>query len=62
MTILKKELEKEGYSMIMKAVEIGTRGFVAAALYQFPSQIGIKGPNRAKSIKRFKEITENSPM
>ena len=45
---LKKELEKEGYSSIMKAVEIGARSFVAGTLYQFLSQIRIKGCNRAK--------------
>ena len=40
---LKKELVKEGYRVIVKAVEIGARGFVAGTLYQFLSQIGIKG-------------------
>ena len=43
-----KELEKEGYSMIMKAVEIGARGFVAGTLYQFLSQIEIRERNRPK--------------
>ena len=59
---LKKELEKEGYSVILKAVEIGARGFVAGTLYQLLSQIGIKGRNRAKCIKRLIEITENSSL
>ena len=59
---LKKELEKKGYSVIVKAVEIGARGFVASTLYQFLSQIGIKGRNRAKCIKHLIEITENSSM
>ena len=59
---LKKELEKEGYSMIVKAVEIGARGFVVGTLYQFLGQTGIKGCNRAKWIKHFREITENSSM
>ena len=36
-------LEKEGYSVIVKVVEIGARGFVAGTLYQFLSQIGING-------------------
>ena len=31
---LKKELEKEGYSMIMKAVEMEARGFIAGTIYQ----------------------------
>ena len=48
---LKKELEKEGYSVIVKAVEIGARGFVADTLCQFSSQIKIKGHNRAKIYK-----------
>ena len=56
---LKKDLEKEGYSVIVKAVEIGVRGFVAGILNQFLSQIRIK---RAKCIKRLIEITENSSM
>ena len=60
MKILKKELEKEGYSMIMKAAEIGARGFVTGTLYQFLNQIRIKGRNRAKCIKRLIETTENS--
>ena len=30
---LEKVLEKEGYSMIMKVVEIGARSFVAGTLY-----------------------------
>ena len=30
---LKKQLEKEGYSMIVKAVEIRVRGFVTGTLY-----------------------------
>ena len=34
---LKKELEKEGYSVIVKAVEKGARGFVAGTLCQFGS-------------------------
>ena len=46
----------------MKAVEIGARGFVVGTMYQFLSQIGIKGRNRAKCIKRLIEITENSSM
>ena len=58
----KKELEKEDYSVIMKAVEIGERGFVAGNLYQFLGQIGIKGRNRGKCIKRHIEIMENSSM
>ena len=52
---LKKELEKEEYSMIMKAVKIGARGFVAGTLYHFRH-------NRAKCIKRLIEITKNSSM
>ena len=56
---LKKELEKEGYSVTVKAVEIGARGFVAGTLYQFLGQIGIIRRNRSKSMKRFTEITEN---
>ena len=40
-----KELEKKGYNMIVKAVEIGAKGFVAGTLYQFLNQIGIKGRN-----------------
>ena len=56
----KKELEKEGYSV--KVVEVETRGFVAGALYQFLSQIGIKRCNRGKCIKRLIEITGNSSM
>ena len=59
---LKKELEKEGYSVIVKAVEMGARGFVVGTLYQFLGQIGIKGRNRAKCIRRFIEVTENSFM
>ena len=59
---LKKELEKEGYSVIMKTVEIGARGLVEGTLYQFQSQIRIKGRNRSKRIKRLREITENSSM
>ena len=31
---LKKEMEKEGYSVTIKAVKIGARGFVAGTLYQ----------------------------
>ena len=42
---LKKELENEGYSVIVKAVEIGAKGFVAGTLYQFLSQIRIKECN-----------------
>ena len=42
---LKKDLKKEGYSVIVKAVEIGARAR-AGTLYQFLSQIGIKGRNR----------------
>ena len=34
---LEKELEKEGYHVIMKAVEIGAKGFVAGTLYEFES-------------------------
>ena len=59
---LKKELEKEEYSVIVKVVEIGARGFVAGTLYQFLSQIGIKGRNRAECMKHHIEITENSSM
>ena len=60
--ILKKELEKERYSVIVKAVEIGARGFVAGTQYQFLNQIRIKGRNRAKCIKHLIEITENSSV
>ena len=58
--ILKKSWKKEGYSVTVKAVEIEARGFVAGTLYEFLGQIGIKGRNRAKSIERHIEITENS--
>ena len=56
----KKKSWKKGYNVIMKAVEIEARGSVAGTLYQFPSQIRIKGRNRAKCIKRLIEIMENS--
>lgn len=59
---LKSELIKEGYNAIVRAVEIGARGFVSGTLHQFLGQIGIKGRNRAKSIKRLIEVTENSSM
>ena len=59
---LKKELEKEGYSVTVKAAEIGARGFVAGTLYQFLGQIGINRRNRSKSMKRLTEITENCSM
>ena len=59
---LKRELEKEGYSVTVKAVEIGARGFVAGTLYQFLGQIGINRCNRSKSMKRLTEITENCSM
>ena len=59
---LKKELGKEGYSVIVKAVKVGPRGFVAGTLYQFLNQLVIKERNRAKCIKRLIEITENSSM
>ena len=48
--------------MIMKAVEIGARGFVAGTMYQFLSQIRIKEHNKAKCIKHLIEIMENSSM
>ena len=59
---LKAELEKEGYSVTVRAVEIGARGFVSGTLYQFLGQIGIKGRNRTKSIKHLSEITENGSL
>ena len=59
---LKKELEKEGYSVTVKAVEIGARGFVAGTLDQFLGQIGINRRNRSKSMKCLTEITENCSM
>ena len=59
---LKKELEKEGYGVIVKAVEIVARGFVASILYQFLGQIGINQRNRSKSTKPLTEITENISM
>ena len=57
---LKKELEKEGYSVTVKAVKMGARGFVAGNLNQFLGQIGIKGPNRPKCIRCLIEIMENN--
>ena len=59
---LKKELEKKGYSVIVKAMEIGASGFVAGTLYQFLGKIGFNRHNRSKSMKRLTEITENSSM
>ena len=59
---LKKDLEKEGFRMIVKAVEIGARGFKAGTQYQFMGQIGIKGCYRAECIRHLIEITENSSM
>lgn len=35
---IKIELEEEGYSMIVKAVKVGARGFIVATLYQFLGQ------------------------
>ena len=58
----KKELEKEDYSVIGKAVEIGARGFVSGTLYQFLGQIGSKGCNIATCIRCFREITINSSV
>ena len=52
----KKELEKEWYSVTVKAIEIGARAFVAGPLYQFLGQTGI---NRRKSMKHLAEMTEN---
>ena len=48
--------------MIVKAAEIGAKSFVAGTLYQFLSQIRIKGRNRAKRVKHLIEIMENSSM
>ena len=45
---LKKELENKGYCMILKAVEIGIRGFVAATLHQFIGEIESKGVIESK--------------
>ena len=59
---LKKELYKEWYSVIVKAVEIRARSFIEGTLYQFLSQIRIKGCHRAKCIKCLIEVTENSSM
>ena len=61
-TDLKKELEKEGYSVTVKTVEIGARVFVAGTLYQFLGQIGINRRNRSKSMKCLTEITKNHSM
>ena len=60
--IFKKEPEKEGYSVIVKAVEIGTTGFVVGTLYQFQGQIKIKGRNKAICIKYPIEIMEKCSM
>ena len=53
MKVSKKNCKKKGYSVTVKAVEIGARGFVAGTLYQFLEQIGINRRNRIKSMKRF---------
>ncbi len=45
---LKKELEKEGNSVFVKAVEIRAKDFRSRHLYQFLCQIGINRRNRAK--------------
>ena len=49
---LKTELEKEGYSVIVKAMEIEARGSVAGTQYQF------QGQTKARFIK----FTGNSSM
>ena len=59
---LKTELENKGYSVIVKAVEMGARGFVAGTLYQFLGQIGIKGLMKVKCIRCLIEIMENVSM
>ena len=59
---LKKELEKVRFSVIVKAVEIGARGFVTGTLYQVLGQIGINRRNRSKSMKRLTEITKYCSM
>ena len=41
-------MEKEGYSMTMKSMEMGARGFIAGTLYQLLVQIRIKRHNRVK--------------
>ena len=42
----KKDLEKEGYSVIVKAVEIGVRGSVAGTMYWVKSESkGVIEPN-----------------
>ena len=55
---LLKKLEKEGYSVIVKTVKMGARGFVAGTQYQFLGQMGIKGCNWVKCIRHLEEITK----
>ena len=50
------------YESQMAQSQIGAIGFVIGTLYQFLSQIGVKGRNRAKCIKRLIEIKENRSM
>ena len=45
-----KELEKERYSVIVKAVEIGARGFVEGTQYQILFPLGTKMEGTSEAL------------
>ena len=57
---LVRELRSEGYTALLRPVEVGARGFVGASMCQLLSQLGIRGHRRTKILKKLSEVAEKS--
>ena len=59
---LVKELQRKGYHTTLSAVEVSSRGFVAASTFKLLGRLGIIGKKRVFSVKRLSDSAERSSV
>ena len=57
---LQEQGRKKGWVVQVWAVEVGCRGFPAASMASFLGEIGIKGNERKKKLKKIGEVAEQA--
>ena len=57
-SIIHEEGKRNGWNVRMWSVEVGCRGFPAASMATFLKDIGMRGSERAKQLRKLGEIAE----
>ena len=57
---LQEEGRRNGWLVQVWVIEVGCRGFPAASMASLMKEIGIRGNERRRKLKRIREVAENA--